>query len=263
MFTNKLKEKLRKGQLAIGTWIYFTDLFAIEAMAQTGYEWWLIDTEHCAIDAEGLLRVLSVATSSGAPSIVRLKNNQPEYFKTALDLGASGVMVPMINTAADARRAVDFCRYPPLGTRGFGPIRASNYFRNLVEYTESANREIMLVAQIESLQAVQEVEAIMAVPGIDAIFVGPGDLSSSMNLAPQWKHPQVQEVITQVMAKARAIGMPVGIMTFSPEDLFYYVERGATLPTVGTDLTFMMQGATDALERSRTLVGTLKESTGN
>ena len=263
MFANSLKEKIRKGLPAVGTWIYFTDLFAVETMAQTGFDWWLIDTEHAPIGPEGLLRILAVAKSSATPSIVRLRNNQPEYFKTALDLGASGVMVPMINSAEDARRAVDFCRYPPLGSRGFAPIRASNYFRNLAEYTQSANQEVMLIAQIESIQAVQELEAIMAVPGIDAIFIGPGDLSSSMNLGAQFKHPRVEEVIVQIMAKARAAGMPIGIMAFASEDLLPYAEGGATLLIVGGDLVFMTRGATEALERTRALLGTLKESKGN
>jgi 2-keto-3-deoxy-L-rhamnonate aldolase RhmA len=195
--------------------------------------------------------------------IVRVMNNRPEYFKTALDLGAWGVMVPMINSAEDARRAVDSCRYPPLGTRGFGPIRASNYFLNLTEYAESANREVLLIAQIESPAAVQELEGIMAVPGIDAIFIGPGDLSCSLNIAAQWQHPRLQEVISQIIAKARKAGMPFGITTFGPEDFFHYVERGATFMTLGSDLTFMTQGATDALARTRTLLNTRKESAGN
>jgi 4-hydroxy-2-oxoheptanedioate aldolase len=121
----------------------------------------------------------------------------------------------------------------------------------------------MLIAQIESIQAVQELEAIMAVPGIDAIFIGPGDLSSSMNLVGQFKHPRVEEVIVQIMAKARAAGMPIGIMAFAPEDLFAYAEGGATLLIVGGDLVFMTRGATEALERTHALLGTLKESKGN
>jgi 2-keto-3-deoxy-L-rhamnonate aldolase RhmA len=145
VFTNKLKARVRGGQAAVGTWIYCTDLFALEVMAQTGFDWWLIDMEHTPVGPESLLRVLSVARGNATPTIARLGSNQPEYFKMALDLGAAGVMVPMINSAEDARRAVDFCRYPPLGSRGFAPIRASNYFRNLAEYAQSANDVVVTV----------------------------------------------------------------------------------------------------------------------
>lgn len=256
MFVNRLKEKVRKGERAIGTWITFSDLFAVEAMAQAGFDWWVIDMEHAPIGTEGLLRVLSVLRGTSTVPIVRLMNNHPDYFKQALDLGASGVMVPMVQSVEDARSAVDSCRYPPMGSRGFGPVRASNYFLNLAEYSSVANSEILLIAQIESVRAVRRLGSIMNVEGVDAIFIGPGDLSSSMNLRGQWKTPKVQKVIQSTMKKSRAAGMPFGILTFSVEELVHYAKQGATLLTVGSDLSFMMQGGIDSLKRSRELLET-------
>lgn len=254
MFVNSLKQKLRKGEVAIGTWIMFSDLFAVDAIAQAGFDWWVIDMEHSSIGTEGLLRILSVLKGTSTVPIVRLTNNHPDYFKKALDLGAYGVMVPMIQSAQDARRAVDSCRYPPVGSRGFGPVRASNYFLDLTEYIKAANREILLIAQIESVRAVRGLGSIMNVEGLDAIFVGPADLSSSMNLPGQWKDSKVQKVILQIMEKSRSAGMPFGILTFSVEELVHYAKHGATLLTVGSDLAFMMQGSIDSLKRCQELL---------
>ena len=116
--------------------------------------------------------------------IVRLMNNHPDYFKMALDLGAAGVVVPMVETAALARLAVEYCRYPPLGKRGSGPVRASNYFRHYDEYMAQANDEILLAVQIETIQTLPELDRILQVAGIDAVFVGPGDMEMSMQALP-------------------------------------------------------------------------------
>jgi 2-keto-3-deoxy-L-rhamnonate aldolase RhmA len=177
--------------------------------------------------------------------------NDAAYYKMALDLGAQGVIVPMIESGQDAKRAAEYCRYPPLGTRGFSPMRASMYFRNIKEYIGEANEEILLVAQIESVKAVQHVEAIAGTEGIDAVFIGPGDLSSSMNLIGQLTHPKVQETIDQVIATIRSCGVPFGIPTTSPEEFAHFVERGATLLTVGGDIPFLREGADHCLKERK------------
>ena len=254
MFKNRLKEMIRKGQPAIGTFIAFSDPHTVEVMADIGFDWFFIDTEHCTIGMEGLRDILVAMKGSHTVPVVRLMNNQPDYFKVALDLGAEGVIVPMIESAEDARRAVQYCRYPPLGTRGFGPVRASRYHLYLDEYAKAANAEILLVAQIESHRAIQELDAILAVSGIDAIFIGQADLTSSMNLIGQWGHPEVKAAIDQIIRQAKKVRMPFGTPASSPEDFAEYVARGATLMTVGGDLEWLQQAALDSLKRTKSLL---------
>ncbi len=254
MFKNRLKEKIRNGQAAIGSWIAFSDPYAVEAMAAAGYEWLLIDTEHCPIGTESLRNILIAMKGTPVVPVVRLMNNHPDYFKMALDLGAGGVMVPMVETEDLARRAVDHCRYPPLGRRGCAPVRASNYFHHYDEYMAQANDETLLVVQIETMQTLRELDAILEVKGLDAIFIGTGDLALSMNFMPEAERPPVAKVVSQIFEKARAFGIPYGTLAGSPEECVQYVRQGATLLTVGGDLRFMMEGAAGCLKQTRSLI---------
>lgn len=259
MFKNRLKEKIKKGQPAVGIWNHLRDPFAIEAMGAAGFDWWAVDTEHTPTASDDLFRIISSLECTQTVPLIRLMTNQPEHFKVALDLGAQGVIVPMIETADDARAAVSFCRYPPHGTRGFAPIRASRYFLDMAEYCQSANDEILLVGMIESLRGVQELDGILEVPGLDAIYIGPGDLSSSMGSLGNWKTPEVQEVIQQIMSKCLAAGTPVGTLAEGPEECARWVERGATLMTLGSDLGFMMHAGAGALKRAQELLAEQKK----
>jgi 4-hydroxy-2-oxoheptanedioate aldolase len=188
---------------------------------------------------------------SNTVPVVRLMNNHPDYFKTALDLGAQGVIVPLVQSAEDAYRAVQACRYPPLGTRGFGPLRVSQYHQQLNEYVKRANDEILLVAQVETIQGVRELDNILAVDGIDAIFVGAADLSSSLNHLGQPDHPEVRATIDEIFKKARKVRKPFGYWASRPEELTDSVARGATLMLVGGDLQFIQETAFDYVKRSR------------
>ncbi len=251
MRKNRLKQLLRDGRPAIGSWLMLSDPFAVEVMAQTGFDWLLIDTEHCSIGTESLRNILVALKGSPTVPVVRLLSNNPDYFKIALDLGAEGIMVPMIQTADDARRAVESCRYPPLGCRGFGPIRASRYFKEMDDYCREANEEILLVAQIESALAVRNLDSILAVPGVDAIFIGQADLAASIGSLAQWKHPQVAQLVSEVTAMAGARRMPWGLVCDTVEEALAQAGRGATLLTVGGDLFFLIKTAADYLSRTR------------
>ncbi|MGH9358229.1 MAG: HpcH/HpaI aldolase family protein [Terriglobia bacterium] len=259
MFKNQLKEKLKKGQPAIGIWNHLRDSFAVEAMAAVGFDWWAVDTEHTPATSADILRIISALEGTKTVPLIRLMNNEQEWFKVALDLGAQGVVVPMIETVDDARRAVSFCRYPPQGLRGFAPIRASRYFLDLAEYCKSANDEILLVGMIESLRGVQELDGILKVPGLDAIYVGPGDLSASMGSLGNWHTTEVQETIQRVISKCVAAGVPCGTLVEGPEEFARWVARGATLMTLGSDMGFMMQGGSGALKRAEALLAEQKK----
>jgi 4-hydroxy-2-oxoheptanedioate aldolase len=201
---NTLKALVESGRPAIGSWIGFTDPYSVEALADAGFDWLLIDTEHFPISRESLRTILVAMKGSPSVPVVRLPSNAPDHFQTALDLGAQGVVVPMVNSPQDAAQAVTFCRYPPLGTRGFSPTRASRYFHDLEQYAAAANGQIFLIVQIETPQAVANIDGILATKGIDGIFIGPSDLASFMNLPARTNHPDVERVVGQLIDSACA-----------------------------------------------------------
>ncbi|HLN04463.1 MAG TPA: aldolase/citrate lyase family protein [Bryobacteraceae bacterium] len=251
---NNLKALVESGQPAIGSWIGFTDPYSVEAMADMGFDWLLIDTEHFPISRESLRTILVAMKGSQSVPVVRLPSNSPDHFQTALDLGAQGVVVPMVSTREDAAQAVTFCRYPPLGTRGFSPTRASRYFQDAEQYAATANGEISLIVQIETPQAVANIDAILATSGIDGIFIGPSDLASFMNLRTRTNHPEVERVVGQLIDSACAHSMPFGLPTWTPDECLSYVKRGARLLTLGSDLHFLANSGRSGLAGIRQLL---------
>jgi 2-keto-3-deoxy-L-rhamnonate aldolase RhmA len=251
---NKLKALVESGRPAIGSWIGFTDPYAVEALADAGFDWLLIDTEHCPISRESLRTILMAMKGSPSVPVVRLPSNSPDHFQTALDLGAEGVVVPMVSSRQDAAQAISFCRYPPVGTRGFSPTRASRYFQDLEQYAETANGQISLIVQIETPQAVANIDEILSTEGIDGIFIGPSDLASFMNLPAQTNHPDVERVVNRLIERACARGMPFGLPTWTPDECLSYVKRGARLLTLGSDLHFLAGSARNGLAGVRRLL---------
>ncbi len=166
----------------------------------------------------------------------------------------------MIDSAKDALRAVEFCRYPPKGRRGFGPVRASRYLRDMEEYRREANGEIALFVQIETPEAVQNAPEIFGSAGVDGVFIGNGDLASFMNHG-QAGSDEVQQVVNRLIDMARSVSMPTGLPVWSGEECEAYVRRGACLLTVGSDLGFLANGARADLSKVRRFVETAKRTT--
>lgn len=251
---NKLKALVESGRPAIGSWIGFTDPYAVEVMGDAGFDWLLIDTEHFPISRESLRTIFVALKGSPSVPVVRLPSNSPDHFQTALDLGAEGVVVPMVSSRQDAAQAVTFCRYPPLGTRGFSPTRASRYFQDLEQYAKAANGQISLIVQIETPQAVTNIEEILSTGGIDGIFIGPSDLASFMNMPARTNHPDVARVVEQLIQSANSRAMPFGLPTWTPEECLSYVKRGARLLTIGSDLHYLGNSARSGLSGIRRLL---------
>jgi 2-keto-3-deoxy-L-rhamnonate aldolase RhmA len=247
-----LKRRLRAGEVTIGAWISFSESAVAEIMAGTGFDWILIDTEHAPFSPEGLQTVLTAFNGRNSVPIVRVPWNNPAIIKQALDLGAGGVLVPMVNSADEARAAVAACRYPPEGIRGFGPRRASDYYRRVTEYVASANESVIIALQIEHIDAVESVSEIAAVPGIDVICLGPNDLSGSMGLLGQIEHPSVTDAIHRVLDEAarRRITTCLG-MAFPPAVNRQWVARGARFMIATEDQTILRVGAAHALAENR------------
>jgi 2-keto-3-deoxy-L-rhamnonate aldolase RhmA len=238
--------------VTIGAWISFAESAIAEIVAGSGFDWILIDTEHAPFSPEGLQNVLTAFNGQESLPIVRVPWNNPALIKQALDLGAGGVLVPMVNTPDEARAAVAACRYPPEGIRGFGPRRASDYYRRVAEYVASANESVLIALQIEHIKAVKGIADIVAVPGIDVICLGPNDLSGSIGLLGQIEHPSVVEAITHVLDEAarHRITTCMG-MAFTPAVNQRWVSRGARFVIAAEDQTVLRVGLAEALRQNR------------
>ena len=251
---NKLKQILQNGKPAIGTWLGCCDPYFVEMMADLGFDWLIIDMEHIPLSQEGLRTMLMACKGSASVPVVRVSSNSRDSIQAALDLGAQGVMVPMVNTSADAERAVEFSRYPPLGRRGFGPVRAGHYGKNDAGYRKTANEETLLIVQVETPEAAQSAEEILRVKGINGLFIGNGDLANFMNNG-EVGSAAVQKVVDDLIALATHKSVPVGLPTWSPAEFNRYAQQGAQLLTIGSDMRFAANGGRAELSGTRELLG--------
>jgi 2-dehydro-3-deoxyglucarate aldolase len=243
-----LKKKLRSGQTCLGAWLNLTDPVAPEVMSHVGFDWLFVDTEHAPITLESLQTMILMTQRGGTPTIVRVPWNDMVAIKQTLDVGAEGILVPMIRSAAEARRAVEFAKYPPMGVRGWAPRAASDFHRRMKEYTEQANDRTVVWVQIEHIDAVNDLDNILKVPGLDGVFVGPADLSFSMGIPMQWEHPDLLAAIKLVAQKARAAGVPVGAAVDDTlEETMRWIGWGFQFVSIGLDWTFMREAAKSML----------------
>jgi 2-dehydro-3-deoxyglucarate aldolase/4-hydroxy-2-oxoheptanedioate aldolase len=190
---------------------------------------------------------------SDTTPLVRVSWNDPVIIKPVLDIGAAGVIVPLIRTAEDARRAVAACRYPPEGIRGYGPRRPSNYARQGgPAFCQAANDTMIVIVQIEHIDAVNSLDEILAVQGLTGIVVGPNDLSGSMGHMGEPRHPAVLQAIETVIAKARQSGIYVGIAVGDdPDVLIEWVDKGMQFVLMGCDFTLILRAATQVCRQVR------------
>lgn len=215
--TLTLKEKLRRGVPAIGTWITLAHPAFAEMAARAGFDWVAVDLEHSSItlrECEDLLRVLDL---TGTTPLVRLTANDPDLIKRVMDSGACGVIVPSVSTPEEAQAAVEAVYYPPRGRRGVGLARAHAYGAGFPGYLKRLEREAVVVAMIENAQGVGNAKHILAVPGIDAYFLGPYDLSASLGVAGKTSHPKVERALAKVRAAGRRARKPGGLHVIEPD----------------------------------------------
>ena len=242
----RFKEKLRSGQVCLGSCVSFTDPTVSEVLgASLDYLW--IDMEHGPLNIETVQAHIMAAELAGATALIRVPWNDPIIIKRVLDVGAAGVIVPMVNTAAEAKQAVAACHYPPSGIRGYGPRRASNYGRQGgPDYFQSAFDDTFVAVQIEHVNGVNNLDEILQVPGLDAVMVGPADLSISMGRQGQTTHPDVVQAIETVVAKARGSNVAVGMYVGDdPQAVVGWIRKGVQWVAVGVDFYFLMR----AIER--------------
>ena len=248
---NRLKEKLQQNQTVIGTFVALGHPDVTEIMAGLGFDWLVLDAEHGPLGYETLQRMMQAMNGSGCTPVVRPQWNDMVSIKRVLDIGAHGILVPMINTREEAQYAVKACRYPPRGVRGVGPRRAALFDR---DYMATADAEIMVIAQIETPQAVENLNEILQVDGIDACYVGPFDLARNMDLEfPDFQNPDFLAALDKVMDSARNAAKPAGIYA-GRHNIEWAVQKGFALNTLDSVDTFLMRGAIGALKKFRSAV---------
>jgi len=237
---------LRSGRPRIGTWVTFVDPGLAEAIAGSGVDFLAVDGEHGLVDVGTLGPILAATRGAGIPMLFRVAENEQARIQHALDSGAGGVIVPRIRSAADAARAGAATRYPPVGTRGIAPRRASDYGRSGAEYLAGANDLVTCCIQIETREALMDLDAILGVPGVDAVIVGPNDLAGSLGHPGELDHPQSVAAVAAVRERASARGVGVGIHVKSAAEARRRIAEGFDFVTVGTDYGHLV-GAVDAM----------------
>ncbi len=242
---NPLKAAWKANRQTIGTWCSLPALGAVEIVAQAGFDWVIIDWQHGQFDGESLGLMVQTAAFANTVPLVRVPLNEPWMIQKALDLGAFGVIVPLVNTAEEAAAAVSACRYPPLGNRSFGPIRAA---RVIGWEPAQANAEVACIVQIETVEGLKNAAAIAAVPGVDGIFAGPADLAISMGLP--LGDPQVDASLAPVLAAGIASGIAIGRNCNVAADARLAFAAGFSFVGVGGDTEFLGQAASQAARES-------------
>jgi len=249
MLADQIKSKLRAGKVSLGSWMSMGHVSVAEILASTGFDWVVIETEHTAIDVSEVLRLIIAIEGRGCVPLVRLAWNDPIQAKAVLDSGAAGIIVPMVNSKADAEVAVQSAKYPPLGRRGVGLARAQGYGSNFQAYVANANESSLLFLQIEHIEAVKNIEEILSVEGVDGTYIGPYDLSMSMGIPGQIHHPDVKAAMDRVLAATIARGLAPGIHLVHPQDasrkLAEFVGQGYQFIALGTDILFLGDSARD------------------
>ena len=247
-----LRARLRAGETLIGMFLNMGSALGAEICGLAGFDWVLIDLEHGSSTEADVLPQLQALAHTGAAPLVRVEANERPRFTKALDFGAEGIMVPRVETAEEARRAVAHLRYPPEGVRGVATMnRAAAFGARGRELVETFNERVVGVVQVESEAGAATAGEIAAVDGVDCLFVGPSDLTHSMGIFGQTEHPRYAAAVEAVGEAAAAAGKATGVLARTPEDLDRYRALGFTLVAVGSDSAFLAGAARAALEAVR------------
>ncbi len=246
-----LKQKLKNNELTIGSWIMMGNPMSVEVMALAGFEWLVIDIEHTSITMETAQTLITTIQAQNIKALVRVSKNEEVVIKKILDMGADGIIVPMVSSKEDAEMAVDYAKYPPVGKRGVGLYRASGYGTKFEEYKKWVDEELVIIAQIEHIDAVNNIDDILSVDGIDGTIIGPYDLSGSMGYPGGFEREDVKEAVEKVLDRCKKHNMPSGfhVVDTNPEKLKEKIDQGCTFLAYGIDYFFMRDAAMDGMKK--------------
>lgn len=256
MKENRLKRLLREGKPAWGVWTQLGSANVAEALSQLDIDWILLDAEHGAAGVDQMMPQLRAVAASAAlgpdspppTALVRVPTTEPIGIRRALDMGAGGVIVPLIKTAEEVAAAVAATRYPPSGTRGIGPFRASGYYTDHRDYYENSADRTVFVAQIETRESVENLEQILEVPGLDAVLIGPADLSSAFGTYPDREAPEFLAAVARVAELATKAGVAAGYYCANGEEAALRRAEGFTMLSVSVDINLLTGGLRRALK---------------
>ena len=258
------RKDLSEGRVTLGAWIQVGHPAVAEILADAGFDWVCVDLEHGAIGMETMTDIFRTLAAFDCAPVVRVPANDPVWIHRCLDAGAQGLIVPMVNTAAEAEAAVREAKYPPRGRRGYGYARANAYGKRFDAYARRANEEIAVVVQIEHKDAVANLEAILDVEGVDGTFVGPYDLSGSFGVPGRLDHPAVRKALARYRTVCARRGKAMGMHVVRPNEknVPQAVKEGYTLVALGLDVVFLEEGARAALKGARSVPGACPRAAG-
>ena len=253
MTNNPVRKALLERNITLGTWIQIGHPAVSEILANTGFDWIAADCEHTDIEIECFSNIARGMYGRGVVPLVRVRENNILAIRQVLDAGAEGVIVPLINTADDARRAVAAAKYPPQGVRGFAFSRVNNWGVDFDRYSRSANEDIAVIVMIETKQAVENIDEILSVEGVDGVFIGPYDMSGSFGIPGQTSDPIVQQACSKVVEACGRYDKSAGIHVVIPtnEEITRAINDGFTFIALGMDTVFLNDASRKALEIAR------------
>jgi len=243
----KFSQRLRRNELLLGTMLTIPSPEVAEMVASCGFDWLFMDGEHAPLSILEWQRLMQ-AVGGRCANVLRVPSLSERDIKKALDIGADGIIVPMVNSAAQAQQAVAWSKYPPRGKRGVGLARAQGYGLDFADYLENANETTALIVQAEHIDAIENIESIAAVEGIDAVFIGPYDLSASMGKTGQVDDAEVVAAIDRVYAACRQNKVALGYFGVDGASVRACMDKGYHLICAGVDAGFVTAGAKRILE---------------
>lgn len=262
MRKNAALAKWRAGEQTIGCWLSLSNTHSAEALSKAGFDWLCVDLQHGLLDYADLRHMLPAMSASEATPIVRVSGNDPREIMKALDAGAYAVIVPLVNNPAEAAAAISACRYPPLGTRSFGPLRAGLY--GGAGYATEANDEIACIAMIETKEGLENLESIVTTPGLGGVYIGPSDLALAIDLPPRGDtdDPKHLATVQRIMDCCKKHKVPVGIHTGGIAYTQIRLAAGFDFVTLNSDTGFMATAMYAELASARGGIRKDRENTG-
>jgi 2-keto-3-deoxy-L-rhamnonate aldolase RhmA len=248
-----LKQRLRDNEVTLGSWITFGQSAVAEIMARAGFDWLTIDLEHSVISIDVAGDLIRTIDLCGVAPLVRLTSNDPNQIKRVMDAGAHGIIVPMVNSPAEAAQAVAATRYGPVGVRGVGLARAQGYGTSFPDYLKWQSDGPVVIVQIEHHEAAARLEEILAVPGVDGFLIGPYDLSCSMGIPGKFTEPKFVEIMSQIRATGQRLGRPAGLHIVEPDlqRLEEVIREGFTFVAYSVDMRVLDVGMRQGVEKLR------------
>ena len=243
-------KKLDIENLSVGSWCQIGHPANAEILAKAGFDWMALDCEHGEAEDADIGNFCRAVSQYGCTPLIRVKENAALPIRRALDLGAMGVIVPLVNSADDAKRAVAAAKYPPVGIRGFAFHRGNNWGVDFDEYARNANNNIAVIVMIESKEAVENIDSILAVDGVDGVFIGPYDMSGSYGIIGETSNPVIKNACLKVAAACKKHGKAAGqhIVLPNKKNVNTAIEQGFSLLALGMDTVFLADGAKLSLE---------------